>query len=124
MAVNVFGEALLPCSYAPVTGFYRDGCCKTGFGDVGEHTICAVMTEDFLDFTKSRGNDLSTPRPEHGFSGLKPGDRWCLCATRWMEAYEEGRAPLVILEATEEAALNYIELSELTKYAYVEERSS
>jgi uncharacterized protein len=96
-ARNVLGEQLEICSLKPMTGFYRDGCCNTGREDVGSHTVCAVMTAEFLAFSKSRGNDLSTPVPEYGFPGLKPGDRWCLCAPRWQEALEAKNAPRVVL---------------------------
>ena len=109
-ARNVLGEALEICSIKPMTGFYRDGCCNTGAEDVGSHTVCAVMTADFLEFSKSHGNDLSTPMPELGFPGLKPGDRWCLCAPRWQEALEANRAPRVVLRATHEGALTYCAL--------------
>ena len=102
---NVFGEPLEACSINPMTGFYRDGCCNTGQEDVGSHTVCVVMTAAFLDFSKSSGNDLSTPIPEFGFPGLEPGDRWCLCAPRWQEAFEAGHAPRVVLRATHEGAL-------------------
>ena len=102
---NVLGEPLEICSIKPMTGFYRDGCCDTGREDFGSHTVCAVLTSDFLEFSKSRGNDLSTPMPEFGFPGLKPGDRWCLCAPRWREAFEAKKAPRVVLRATHEAAL-------------------
>ena len=118
MAKNVFGEPLIPCSTSPMTGFYRDGCCETGPEDHGTHTVCAVMTEAFLRFTKSRGNDLSTPIPQYQFPGLKPGDRWCLCAQRWMEAYNANVAPPIILEATHEKTLAYIRLEEIIAFAY------
>ena len=98
---NVFGDPLEACSISPMTGFYRDGRCNTGREDVGSHTVCAVITATFLDFSKSRGNDLSTPAPEFGFPGLKPGDRWCLCVPRWQEAFEAGQAPRVVLRATD-----------------------
>lgn len=114
---NVLGEALALCCDEPKTGFYRDGFCNTGRGDVGTHVICAEVTEEFLAFTKSRGNDLSTPRPDMSFPGLKPGDGWCLCALRWKEAHEAGAAPKVKLEATHEKALNYVPLEVLEKYA-------
>ena len=114
---NVFGEPLVACSMNPVTGFYRDGCCNTGLEDVGSHTICVVTTAEFLEFSKSRGNDLSTPLPNHGFAGLKTGDRWCLCAPRWQEALEAGQAPRVVLRATHEAALSYCSLADLKRYA-------
>jgi len=102
---NVLGGPLLPCSVAPLTGFYRDGCCSTGPEDAGLHVVCAEMTAAFLAFSRRVGNDLSTPRPEYGFPGLAPGDRWCLCAARWEEARRAGVAPPVLLEATHEAAL-------------------
>ena len=116
-AHNVFGEPLEICSMRPMTGFHRDGCCNTGREDVGSHTVCAVMTAAFLDFSKSRGNDLSTPVPELGFPGLKPGDRWCLCAPRWQEAFEANQAPRVVLRATHEAALSYCSLADLKRLA-------
>lgn len=114
---NVFGEPLEVCSIKPVTGFYRDGCCNTGQDDVSSHTVCVVMTSAFLDFSKSRGNDLSTPVPEFGFPGLKPGDRWCLCAPRWQEAFEASQAPRVVLGATHEAALAHCSLADLKRFA-------
>ena len=110
---NVLGELLEICSIKPMTGFYRDGCCDTGQEDIGSHTVCAVMTAGFLEFSNSRGNDLSTPLPELGFPGLKPGDRWCLCAPRWQEAFEAGQAPRVVLRATHEGALAYCSLADL-----------
>ncbi|MEM8988425.1 MAG: DUF2237 domain-containing protein [Pseudomonadota bacterium] len=110
---NVFGEVLELCSQAPMTGFYRTGCCETGPEDRGSHTVCAEMTDAFLAFSKSRGNDLSTPRPEFGFAGLKAGDRWCLCAARWKEAFEAGVAPKVFLRATHAAALEIAPLKDL-----------
>ena len=114
---NVFGEVLIPCSFEPLTGFYRDGCCTTGEEDRGKHTVCAVMTGDFLTFSASRGNDLSTPMEAFGFPGLKAGDRWCLCVDRWVEAWEAGSAPKVVLQSTEESALNYAPLEVLKKFA-------
>ena len=114
---NVFGEVLIPCSFEPLTGFYRDGCCTTGEEDRGKHTVCAVMTDDFLTFSASRGNDLSTPMEDFGFHGLKAGDRWCLCVDRWVEAWEAGSAPKVVLQSTEESALNYASLEVLKKFA-------
>jgi len=114
---NVFGGPLQACSTAPVTGFFRNGCCDTSDQDVGSHTVCAVMTEGFLQFSKSRGNDLSTPLPEFGFPGLKAGDRWCLCAPRWQEAFEAGQAPKVVLSASHEGALDYCALADLKKHA-------
>ncbi|MGI9380508.1 MAG: DUF2237 family protein [Methyloligellaceae bacterium] len=114
---NVFGEPLVSCSFQPVTGFYRTGCCNTGPEDFGVHTVCIEVTEAFLSFSKSVGNDLSTARPEFEFLGLEPGDRWCLCADRWMQAYEAGVAPRVILGATHEATLSIVDLALLKKYA-------
>ena len=114
---NVLGGLLESCSIQPMTGFYRDGCCATGAEDIGSHTVCAVMTAEFLVFSKRQGNDLSTPRPEFGFAGLKPGDRWCLCAPRWQEALEAGAAPQVVLHATEEGALRHCRLEDLTRFA-------
>ena len=115
---NVFGEELQSCCTDPMTGFYRDGYCKTDQFDQGRHTVCAIMTEGFLSFSKSRGNDLSTPIPAYQFPGLKPGDQWCLCALRWKEAFDAGFAPQVILEATNEKTLDYVELQDLIKHAY------
>jgi uncharacterized protein (DUF2237 family) len=114
---NVLGEPLESCSAAPATGFYRNGCCDTGPEDGGSHTVCVVMTADFLAFSKARGNDLSTPMPAYGFPGLKPGDRWCLCAPRWQEAFESGAAPQVVLRSTEEGALRHCRLADLTRFA-------
>jgi uncharacterized protein (DUF2237 family) len=116
-ARNVLGERLQSCSEAPVTGFYRDGCCNTGPDDFGRHTVCALMTAEFLEFSRSRGNDLSTPMPELGFAGLKPGDRWCLCAARWKEALDAGMAPRVVLTATHEATLEVVALDDLKRHA-------
>lgn len=116
-SLNVLGGMLESCSFDPVTGFHRDGCCATGPDDVGSHTVCAVMTEDFLTFSRMRGNDLSTPVPGYGFPGLQPGDRWCLCAPRWQEAFEAGAAPHVVLQATEASALDYCSIADLTRYA-------
>lgn len=118
MALNVFGEELIICSNRPLTGFYRDGCCNTGDDDLGMHTVCAVMTEEFLEFSSSRGNDLSTAVPQYGFPGLKAGDRWCLCALRWVEAWQEGKAPLIMLEATHEKTLDFVPLKVLVQYAW------
>ena len=115
--VNVVGGELLPCSTDPVTGFYRNGCCSTGPEDLGSHTVCVVLTADFLEFSKSVGNDLSTPRPEWGFAGLRPGDRWCLCASRWLEAHEAGHAPAVVLGATHARALDVVPIELLTSRA-------
>jgi len=112
-ALNVLGAALVPCSYDPLTGFYRDGCCKTDAHDAGSHVICAKLTQEFLDFSISVGNDLSTPRPEYRFAGLKAGDRWCLCARRWDQAFSAGVAPQVVLESTHERALDFVTLAQL-----------
>ena len=114
---NVLGERLESCSVDPVTGFFRNGCCDTSPEDVGSHTVCVVMTAEFLAFSKARGNDLSTPMPQFGFPGLKPGDRWCLCAPRWQEALDAGRAPRVVLRATHEGALRYCTLADLKRHA-------
>lgn len=115
--VNVVGGELLPCSNEPLTGFFRDGCCATGDEDIGSHTVCAVMTDDFLAFSKAAGNDLSTPMPQFGFDGLQAGDRWCLCAARWLEAYEAGQAPEVVLGATHVRALEIVPIEALTSHA-------
>ena len=115
--VNVVGGELQPCSHAPLTGFFRDGCCATGPEDVGSHTVCAVMTERFLEFSRLAGNDLSTPRPEWGFAGLEPGDRWCVCASRWLEAHDAGCAPPVVLGATHARALEVVPIEALTARA-------
>lgn len=112
-SVNVLGEKLEICGTDPETGFYRDGCCNTGPDDVGSHTVCTIVTEDFLAFSRSRGNDLSTPVPAFGFPGLKPGDSWCLCAARWQEAFAAGCAPRVRLRATHQAALESCNLADL-----------
>lgn len=112
-SISVLGGPLEPCSTAPLTGFWRDGCCNTGPADRGLHTVCAIMSQGFLDFSRARGNDLSTPRPEFGFAGLKPGDRWCLCALRWKEAVEAGLAPQVVLAATHAKTLEVVELEDL-----------
>ena len=115
--LNVFGLPLEPCCLDPLTGFHRDGRCRTDDEDLGRHVVCAIMTAEFLAFTASRGNDLSTPRPEYAFPGLKPGDRWCLCALRWKEACDQGVAPPVVLEACAEEALRYVELDQLVQHA-------
>ena len=107
-ALNVLGQPVVPCSYAPLTGWFRDGCCHTDERDAGSHVICARMTVGFLNFQMERGNDLITPRPEFRFAGLKPGDRWCVCALRWREAYEAGCAPPVVLESTHQRARDYV----------------
>lgn len=112
-AKNVLGTELVPCGLDPITGFYRNGCCETGPDDIGLHTVCAVMTAEFLAYSKSVGNDLSTPMPDHGFKGLEPGDRWCLCAPRWKEALDAGAAPKLVLEATHEETLAIVTLGVL-----------
>jgi len=114
---NVLGERLEVCSLNPMTGFFRDGCCDTTREDVGSNTICVVMTTEFLEFSRARGNDLSTPVPEFGFPGLKPGDRWCLCAPRWQEALQAHRAPRVVMRATHEGALRHCALADLKRNA-------
>jgi uncharacterized protein (DUF2237 family) len=114
---NVFGQPLITCSDAPKTGFYRNGCCDTGPEDQGMHTVCVQVDQPFLAFSFSRGNDLSTPRPEYGFPGLLPGDRWCLCVQRWAEAFEAGVAPRVVLAATHEHALEYVTMEDLKAHA-------
>jgi uncharacterized protein (DUF2237 family) len=116
-ARNVLGGELLPCSSNPVTGFFRNGCCETGADDPGMHTVCAVMTAEFLAYSKAVGNDLSTPQPAYHFPGLKPGDRWCLCAPRWKEALDDGKAPPLVLEATHEETLAIVPLGVLKDYA-------
>ena len=116
-ARNVLGGELASCSTEPVTGFYRNGCCETGPHDTGMHTVCAVMTAEFLEFSKAAGNDLSTPRPEFAFPGLKPGDRWCLCAPRWKEALDAGMAPQLVLEACHEETLAIVPLGVLKDFA-------
>jgi uncharacterized protein (DUF2237 family) len=117
MAKNVLGTDLQSCSTDPMTGYYRDGCCNTGAGDMGVHVVCAQMTAEFLAFSQSRGNDLITPHPEFEFPGLSPGDRWCLCAARWQEAFEAGVAPPVVLEATHMSALEFVSLEDLKTHA-------
>ncbi len=114
---NVLGGILGSCSEQPMTGFFRDGCCNTSDEDLGSHTVCVVLTADFLEFSKRRGNDLSTPRPEFAFPGLQPGDRWCLCAARWREALQAGVAPRVVLAATNEACLLIVGLDDLKRHA-------
>ena len=116
-ALNVLGSRLVSCSMTPLTGFHRDGCCRTSPEDRGSHTVCARVTAEFLTFSAGRGNDLSTPHPEFGFTGLKPGNQWCLCAPRWQEAFAAGCAPRVVLLATEVAALAYCRLEDLQAHA-------
>lgn len=115
--LNVVGGSLRSCSKDPITGFYRDGCCATAPEDIGSHTVCSIMTREFLEFSLIAGNDLSTPRPEWGFSGLSPGDRWCVCAARWLEAYRAGCAPAVVLAATHARALDVVPIEALTAHA-------
>jgi uncharacterized protein len=118
--LNVVGGTLLACSEsaAPITGFFRDGCCATGPEDVGSHTVCSIMTAEFLEFSRLAGNDLSTPRPEWGFPGLSPGDRWCVCAERWLEAYDAGHAAAVVLGATHARALDVVPIEALIAHAF------
>lgn len=120
-ALNVLGRPLQPCSFQPLTGYFRDGCCNTRADDFGRHVVCVKVTEAFLKFSKGAGNDLSTPRPEYGFPGLKPGDQWCLCLTRWKEAHEAGCAPQVVLEASHQSALKLVPLSVLQEHALLAE---
>ena len=115
--INVFGQPLLPCSHDPETGFFRDGFCRTCEDDIGSHTVCARMTDEFLKYSLSKGNDLITPHPEAGFPGLKPGDFWCICALRWLQAYENKSAPPVRLQATNQKVLEVITLEQLKPYA-------
>lgn len=117
-AKNVLGTDLVPCSYDPLTGYFRDGCCQTDAHDHGSHVICARVTQAFLDFSLARGNDLVTPRPEHRFAGLRAGDRWCLCALRWKEALEAGVAPPLVLESTHVRALDYVDIEALRAHEY------
>ena len=116
-ALNVFGQPLEPCGLDPLTGFYRDGCCDTGYDDTGIHTVCVRVTREFLAFSRKRGNDLTTPLPAAGFPGLRPGNQWCLCAGRWKEALDAGMAPPVVLAATHEETLAIVPLAELKRYA-------
>jgi uncharacterized protein (DUF2237 family) len=115
--LNVLGEALVTCSENPLTGYFRDGCCNTERADAGSHTVCARVTAEFLEFSRNAGNDLSTPRPEFGFPGLKPGDQWCLCAARWQQALDAGVAPMVVLQATHAASLRTVKLADLKRNA-------
>jgi len=116
---NVLGTALKSCCFNPLTGFYRDGFCHTGANDYGSHTVCAIMTKEFLEFTKSQGNDLSTPKPQFNFPGLKAGDKWCLCSVRWLEAYKNGKASMVELEASHKNALDIIPMEYLKEKAII-----
>lgn len=119
MANNVFGTPLKSCSSEPLTGYFRDGCCNTDETDFGSHTVCVVLTEEFLRYSFDKGNDLITPQPQYNFPGLGPGDSWCLCALRWKEAFDDGNAPLVNLEATHERALEVLSIEDLIEYAVV-----
>jgi uncharacterized protein (DUF2237 family) len=121
---NVLGSELVPCSYAPLTGYFRDGCCRTDETDHGTHVICARVTAEFLAFSQRRGNDLTTPRPDLRFAGLAPGDRWCLCANRWKEAHEAGCAPWVVLESTHISALEFVLLEDLQRHAWPQRSAS
>ena len=121
MEKNIFGEPLEICCTSPRTGYFRDGLCRTVSQDTGTHTVCAVMTDEFLKFSASMGNDLITPMPYYQFPGLKAGDKWCLCVSRWIQAYKAGKAPMLILEATHEKTLDYTELNTLVKYAFKHE---
>ncbi len=116
-AANVFGDPMITCSTDPMTGFFRDGCCNTGPQDTGMHLVCAEVTAEFLEFSKAAGNDLSTPMPQYGFGGLQPGDRWCLCVTRWKDALDAGMAPKVVLEACHLSTLEWVTLDELKAHA-------
>ena len=120
MEYNVFGEVLIPCCASPATGYFRDGLCRTDHKDSGTHVVCAAVTEEFLEFSRSKGNDLITPIPYWNFPGLQPGSKWCLCISRWLEAENEGKAPPIILKATHQKALNYTTIKILQKYAYKE----
>ncbi|MGI9646727.1 MAG: DUF2237 family protein [Ilumatobacteraceae bacterium] len=115
--LNVLGTELLPCSHEPLTGYYRTGCCENRGDDPGMHTVCGRVTADFLEFSASKGNDLSTPMPQYGFAGLQPGDQWCICADRWKEAFDAGRACAVVLEATHVSTLEYVDLADLRAHA-------
>jgi uncharacterized protein len=121
--INVVGGNLIECSADPLTGFYRDGCCGTGPEDLGSHTVCAIVTDEFLEFSRRAGNDLSTPRPELGFPGLKPGDRWCVCAARWLEAERAGCPPPVLLAATHRDALTVVSIEQLVAHAFEPEQA-
>ena len=116
-SLNVFDEPLIPCGLDPVTGFYRDGCWNTSDDDFGSHTVCVDLSQEFLEYTRFRGNDLTTPQPDYGFPGLKPGDSWCLCAGRWLEAFKDGMAPKVYLRRTHKRALDIVTLDQLKPYA-------
>tara|TARA_Y100001933_G_C18825303_1_gene491066 strand:+ start:386 stop:748 length:363 start_codon:yes stop_codon:yes gene_type:complete len=115
---NIFGEPLKSCCQSPITGYYRDGYCRSDQSDLGRHVVCAIVTKEFLNFSKERGNDLSTPQKQYLFPGLKEGDRWCLCVLRWKEAFDAGYAPMVDLEATNEITLKYVKIEDLIKHSY------
>ncbi len=115
--LNVLGVPLVPCSVNPLTGYYRDGCCSTGTDDAGTHVVCAEVTAEFLEFSRTMGNDLSTPRPEYSFAGLRSGDRWCLCALRWVEAWRAGMAPRLYLGSTHQKILEYVSMDDLLPFA-------
>ncbi|MDF1701349.1 MAG: DUF2237 domain-containing protein [Planctomycetota bacterium] len=117
MARNVLGEPLVPCSTEPMTGWFRNGLCETGRGDVGLHCVCVIVTDAFLDYSRARGNDLSTPNPAFDFPGLQAGDQWCLCVRRWQEAWQDGAAPAVVLESTHMTTLEFVDLEDLQKHA-------
>jgi uncharacterized protein (DUF2237 family) len=117
VALNVLGQPLVPCSFEPLTGFFRDGCCKTNEEDIGSHLVCAIVTKDFLQFSLSKGNDLITPRPEYQFPGLVAGDQWCLCLNRWLEAVQAECAPMIKLESTNIKALELVSLDFLKQYS-------
>lgn len=119
IAKNVLGQPLVACSFKPMTGYFRDGACRTNEQDLGTHVVCIVATREFLAFSLRTGNDLSTPRPQWQFAGLKPGDQWCLCANRWQEAYESGAAPTVVLESTHQRVLDFVSLEALQRYAKI-----
>lgn len=119
MAKNVLGQPLVACSFKPMTGYFRDGTCRTNEADLGTHVVCIIATKAFLDFSMRKGNDLSTPKPQWQFAGLKPGDQWCLCANRWKEAYDAGYAPLVVLESTHQRVLDFVELEMLQRFAHL-----
>ena len=123
MQKNIFGEPLITCSNEPLTGFFRNGCCDTDDTDLGMHTVCVIVSNEFLLFSKAVGNDLSTPMPQFGFAGLKEGDKWCLCALRWKEAFANNVAPKVVLEATNEKTLKVIDINELIKYSHEKSKS-
>ena len=116
-AKNVLGSPLQNCSTDPMTGFFRDGCCRSGADDVGLHLVCGIMTDEFLQFSKSRGNDLTTPLPQYHFPGLQAGDRWCLCVLRWKEAFEAGVAPKIVLESTHISTLEFVDLEDLQRHS-------